>query len=115
MTNFQKALLEAANFELRESNGKINQTDRNNLRAKLMAALQQDLADAVFTADGLILPFGHEEWGELHLEISIKMKDPEYDMYTARAEYEEKLAKAEAKRIEAEKKAAARAAKKNPE
>ena len=98
MTNFQKALLEARTFELRESNGKINQTDRNNLRAKLMAALQQDI-EGIFTVDGLILPFGHEYWGELHLEVSLKMKDPEYDLDTAVQEYEEKQAKADAKTI----------------
>lgn len=114
MTNFQKALLDAYNFELRDSNGKINQTDRNNLRANLMAALQADI-EGIFTVDGLILPFAHIYWGQLNLEISVKMKDPEYDLDTAIEEYEEKMAKAEAKRLEAEKKAIARANKKNPE
>lgn len=102
---FLQLLEESVNAQLRESNGKVNQTDRNNLRAQLMNALAADL-DAVMTVDGAILEFEHEYWGSLCVEVNLKMKDPEYDIETAREEYEAKLAKAEARRLEAEKRAA---------
>jgi len=118
MTHFQKALEDARTFELRDSNGKINQTDRNKLRAMFMAALLLDMG-LVMTVEGLIGAFEHEYWGQLFIELNVKMKDPDFDLDTAIMEYQEKMAKAEAKRIEAEQKAAERAAKvatkKNPE
>lgn len=97
----------AFNAQLRDSEDKINQTDRNALRATLLSALCEDLG-ATMTTDGAILTFEHEYWGRLSVEVSLKMKDPEYDVETAAQEHLNKLRAAEEKRIEAMKKAAER-------
>ena len=110
MTNFEKALADAKIVELRDSNGKLNQTDRNQLRNRLLDALVADL-NAVLTADGAIVEFEHDYWGSLAVEVSLKMKDPNYDVDTAKEEYENKVAKAEAKKEQAAAKAAERQAK----
>ena len=110
MTKFTEALANAKNAQLRDSAGKVNQTDRNTLRNQLMEALVADL-NAVMTVDGAIVEFEHEYWGSLAVEVSIKMKDPNYDIDTASQEYQEKVAKAAAKKADAEAKAAERAAK----
>ena len=107
MTNFTNALLEARNAELKDSNDKVNQTDRNALRNALMAALTKDL-NAISTIDGAIVEFKHEYWGTLCVEVSLKMKDPNFDLVTAEAEYIEKQKKALAKKADAEAKAAER-------
>jgi cell division septum initiation protein DivIVA len=110
MTQFEQVLIDAVNTQLRDSAGKVNQTDRNALRNRLMAALANDL-NAVMTVDGAIVEFPHEYWGSLAVEVSVKMKDPNYDTETAHKEYVEKVEKAEAKRLETERKAAERASK----
>ena len=110
MTNFEQVLAEAHNSQLRDSAGKVNQTDRNALRNRLMAALATDL-NAVMTVDGAIVEFSHDYWGSLAVEVSIKMKDPNYDIDTAHDEYVEKIEKADARKAEAERKALERQAK----
>lgn len=111
MTKFDNALAEAYKAQLRDSNGKFNQTDRNNLRATLMESLRDDLG-GYMTSDGIVLEVEHEEWGSVYVEVNLKMKDPEYDITAAVQEYQEKVAKAEAKRIAAETKAREAAIKK---
>lgn len=110
MSKFQELLTEAYKSELRDSNGKLNQTDRNTLRNELMEALAEDL-NAVMTVDGAIVEFEHEYWGSLAVEVSVKMKDPNYDTEAAADEYAEKVAAAEAKKAEVLKRAAERQAK----
>lgn len=110
MSKFNEVLAEAFNAQLRESNGKLNQTDRNTLRNELMEALAEDL-NAVMTVDGAIIEFEHEYWGSLAVEVSVKMKDPNYDTEAAADEYAEKVAAAEAKKAEVLKRAAERQAK----
>ena len=104
MTKFDETLAEAYNAQLRESNGKFNQTDRNNLRAKFMDALLADLGGHM-TGDGIVMEVEHEYWGSIYIEVNLKMKDPEYDLDAAVEEHQEKVAKAEARRIVAEAKA----------
>ena len=103
-------LAQSKAVELKESNGKINQTDRNALRQVLLNALCEDL-EGVMTAEGIVLEFEHEYWGSLCIEVTLKMKDPNFDLDTARQEYEDKLEMAEAKKLESAKRAAERAAK----
>lgn len=103
-------LANSSTVELKDSNGKINQTDRNTLRNALLNALCEDL-NGVMTADGIILEFEHEYWGSLCVEVSLKMKDPNFDLDTAVEEYNEKLLAQETKKIEAMKRAAERQAK----
>lgn len=110
MTHFEQVLIDAVNTQLRDSAGKVNQTDRNALRNRLMTALATDL-NAVMTTDGAIVEFPHEYWGSLAVEISVKMKDPNYDLETEHKVYLEKVEKAEAKRKESERKAVERATK----
>ena len=110
MTNFKQALLDARTAELKESNGKINQTDRNNLRNKLMEALTKDI-EGELIAEGGIVEIDHEFWGGLYLEVSVKIKDVEFDLETALQEYHDKVQKAEHKKAEIAKRAAERAEK----
>ena len=107
---FTELLSNAYNAELKDSNGKINQTDRNALRNELLTALAEDLA-AVMTNDGAVLEFEHDYWGSLCVEISLKMKDPNFDLDGAEAEYAEKIAASEVKKAETAKRAAERQAK----
>ena len=111
MTKFDNALAEAYKAQLRDSNGKFNQTDRNNLRAVLMDALRDDLG-GYMTSDGIVLEVEHEEWGSVYVEVNLKMKDTEYDIVAAVNEHQEKVDKAAAKRKAAEIKAAEAAIKK---
>lgn len=107
---FIDLLANAYSAELKDSSGKINQTDRNALRNQLLHALAEDLK-AVMTSEGAVVEFEHEYWGSLCVEISLKMKDPEYDLDTAVAEYNEKLDVQEQKKVASAKRAAERAAK----
>jgi hypothetical protein len=109
---FLESLTKAKTTDLRESNGKINQTDRNALRNILIDALCQDIG-AVMTSDGAVIEFEHDYWGSLCIEVTLKMKDPNFDLDTARQEYEDRLEMAEAKKLESAKRAAERAAKTN--
>ena len=111
MTKFDEMLAEAYKAQLRDSDGKFNQTDRNNLRAQLMGALRDDLG-GYMTSDGIVLEVEHEEWGSVYVEVNLKMKDPDYDIEASVAEYQEKVEKAAAKRKAAEAKAKEAALKK---
>lgn len=110
MVNFDEALVHAYTATLRDSNGKINQTDRNNLRKQLLDALIRDIS-GVMTSDGIIHEVEHEYWGSVFVELSIKIKDVDYDLNTAVDEYQEKLSKAETRRMEAERRSRERAEK----
>ena len=107
---FTEVLTEAYLTPLKESNGKINQTDRNALRNELLHALASDL-DATMTSEGAVVSFAHEYWGELCVEITLKMKDPNFDLPTAEQEYVDKLNEQEDKKLESAKRAAERLAK----
>lgn len=118
MKHFTDALILAATTELKDANNKLNQTDRNRLRANLMVAIWADIqeafdayipnARAVMTSDGIQNEFPHDEWGHLCVELNLKMKDPEFDLETAAQEYLDKTERAEQKKVEAAKKAAER-------
>ena len=110
MTKFAEVLTEAKTAQLRESNGKVNQGDRNALRAKLMLALIEDL-DATMTSEGAVVEFEHDYWGSLFVEIPLKMKDPDFDLDTAHQEYLNKVEKASLKEQDKLAKAAEREAK----
>ena len=99
MTKFAQALADAKTAQLRDSNGKVNQSDRNALRAKLVAALVEDL-EGVMTSEGPVVGFEHEYWGQLFVEVPLKMKDADFDIETAHQEYVDKVEKAEARSAE---------------
>jgi RecA-family ATPase len=99
MTKFAQALADAKTAQLRDSNGKVNQSDRNALRAILMAALTEDL-NAVMTSEGAVVGFEHEYWGQLFVEVPLKMKDADFDVETAQQEYADKVEKAESREQE---------------
>lgn len=107
---FLESLVDAKSAELKDSNGKINQTDRNALRNTLLDALRYDL-NAVMTADGAVIEFEHEYWGSLCVEVSLKMKDPEYDIVEAEEEYIHKQEAAELKKALAQKRSDERSSK----
>lgn len=112
MEKFKQALQDAHNAELKDNNGKIQQTQRNQLRARLLQALAEDL-QAVMTVEGPVIEFEHEYWGSLFLDVNLTFRTPDeaYDLDVAHEQYLEKVA-AENAKLEAKAKAAAeRAAK----
>lgn len=93
--------------EIKLTDDKINQSDRNAIRAMLMDALCVDLGGTM-TSDGIIIEIPHDELGCLMAEVTIKMKSLDYDIESAATEYQEKLtAKAEKEKAKAEKTAKA--------
>jgi len=92
MLKFHEALANAKTAQLRDSNGKLNQTDRNVLRAAILEALLEDLGGNM-TSDGIVLEIEHEYWGSLFGEVTFKFKANDYDLDGAIEEYNEKQAK----------------------
>jgi hypothetical protein len=78
----------------------IQQTLRNQLRAKMMQALFNDLVDFNFdayqTADGLIIAVEHDEVGTISVEIKTTIKSLDYDPQVEADAFEEMLQDKEA-------------------
>jgi hypothetical protein len=92
MLKFHEALANAKTAQLRDSNGKLNQTDRNTLRAAILNALLEDLG-GVMTSDGIVLEIEHEYWGSLLGEVTFKFKSIDFDLDGAVEEYQAKQEK----------------------
>lgn len=94
-----------AKMVLKSSNEKINQVQRNEVKATLTEALQGDLIasglQVVKTKEGLVMVLSNDELGEFYAVLDLTIKNLDYDLDGAVAEYEdavaEKLAKAKAK------------------
>jgi len=110
MEHFEQALIEVQKSVIRDSNGKMNQTDRNKQRNILIDALALDLG-GVRTPDGIGLEIPHDEWGSFAIEIKIVAKGNEFDVVEANEAFKSKVEKQAAKKADAERKAAERQAK----
>jgi len=110
MEHFEKAMLEVQKSVIRDSNGKMNQTDRNKARNILIDALTLDLG-GIRTPEGIGLEIPHDEWGAFNIEIKIVAKGNEFDVVEAHEAFQSKVEKQAARKAEAERKAAERQAK----
>jgi ribosome-associated translation inhibitor RaiA len=109
MENFIKKV---ETMELKVSNEKINQTQRNNLKSEFIDALVSIFAekgiDLHKTSDGLILKIEGNEH-DIHIGIDAVVKGLDYDLVAsideysakldARVERQQALAKAKEKRL----------------
>jgi hypothetical protein len=81
------------------SGDKINQTERNTTKAAALEAISTDLASigitAVRTVDGIVLEVANDELGSIYFELDIKVKNTDFDIDGAGAEYETKVAAAQ--------------------
>ena len=101
MTNFAKLLIEIGETNLKATNGKINQTVRNEMKAKIVDALVADLAEfePVKTLDGVAIPVENgKNLVVFTLDPVIKALD--FDIDGAGNEFADKVAEREARALE---------------
>ena len=86
------------------SGDKINQTERNATKSAVLEAISTDLfaagLTAVRTSDGIVLEIENDDLGSIFFELDIKVKGSDFDITSAVAEYQDKVAAA-AERITA--------------
>lgn len=120
MNKFQVFVAAVKSLALKASGAKINQVQRNALKAHALKAILEDLAalGAVQTNDGIVIEVANDELGAVHFELDIKVKDLNFDLVDAQAEYAKTLADRDARaaaaaekkvRAEADRKAKAEA------
>jgi uncharacterized lipoprotein YajG len=105
MVKISQVIGAIAKLVLKSSNEKINQVQRNEVKALLTDALQGDLIanglQVVKTKDGLVMVLSNDELGEFYAVVDLTIKNLDYDLDGAVAEYNEalenKVAKAKAK------------------
>lgn len=70
-------------MKIRTNGDKMHQTDRNNLRIKLIQKvkemLEQNQIECDYTADGLTLNIPHDELGSINCIIDLRMKNLDFD------------------------------------
>lgn len=110
MEHFENAMLEVQKSVIRDSNGKMNQTDRNEQRNKLVDALALDLG-AIRTLNGIALEIPHDEWGSFVIEIKVVAKNQDFIVESEAEAFIDKQAQRIARKAEAQRKAAERQAK----
>jgi len=102
MEKFQNVLTGIKGLALKESNDKINQVQRNEMKASVLEALQADFAGVtnVFrTKDGLVLEIANDEIGTFYAVVDFTIKNLDYDVDGAVAEYEESILEKERKAL----------------
>lgn len=91
------------------SGSKINQSERNTFKSDTLTALMADLNEIGSvhrTADGIILEVENDELGVVYLEFDVKVKDTEFNLDEAVADYTAKVeARSERVQLAAERKA----------
>lgn len=100
MEKFQNVLTNVKGLVLKESNDKINQVQRNEIKASVLDALQADFAGVtnVFrTKDGLVLEIQNDEIGTFYAVVDFTIKNLDYDVDGAVTEYNEAIAERERK------------------
>jgi hypothetical protein len=96
------------------SGNKINQTERNSFKSETLAALMNDLSSVGSvsrTSDGIVLEVQNDELGVIYLEFDVKVKDTEFDLTEAVADYNTKVEAAADRIASAAKRKAERLAK----
>lgn len=114
MKNILQFVQSVRSLVLKASADKVNQTQRNAMKADAMKAFLSDLVDlgAVMTNDGIVLPVQNDELGVVYIELDLKVKNLDFDLDNAVAEYEKTLSdRADRAKERADKKAKALAEK----
>lgn len=102
MEKFQNALNGIKGLVLKESNDKINQVQRNEMKASVLESLQADFASItnVFrTKDGLVLEIQNDEIGNFYAVVDFTIKNLDYDLDGAILDYNESVAEKERKAL----------------
>lgn len=90
--------------DLKGTNDKINQTQRNEIKAYGLSAIERDLVENGLTVhrtkDGLVVEIPNNEFGVIYSVIDFKIKNLDYDVDGAVAEYNEAIAERERKVLE---------------
>jgi hypothetical protein len=90
--------------DLKGSNDKINQTQRNEIKAYGLNAIERDLVENGLTVhrtkDGLVVEIQNKEFGVIYSVIDFKIKNLDYDVDGAVAEYNEAIAERDRKALE---------------
>lgn len=68
----------------------LQQTDRNNFRNDLVAALCTDV-NGTLTTDGIIFEIPNEELGSIFVSLNVQIKGLNYDILSAEKEYNDKI------------------------
>lgn len=102
-----------ADADLKGSDTKINQLQRNAIKSYGLDAIKTDLVNAglnvVRTKEGLVIEIYNKEFGTFYSVIDFKIKDLDYDVDGAVTDYElaiaekERKAKAKAEKVKASK------------
>lgn len=91
----EKFITKVGEMELKVTNEKINQTQRNSLKGEFMSALVEMFAEKGMelyrTENGLVLKVEGKEH-DLHFEIDAVVKGLEFDLVASIDEYNAKIA-----------------------
>jgi hypothetical protein len=94
MKNLQNVLATLENATLKLSGEKLNQTQRNEFKANLQNALLSDLTSlglqATLTSDGIVVMVENEV-SNLYINFETTIKNLDFDLDSAKQEYQEKL------------------------
>jgi hypothetical protein len=117
MTNISTLVAAIKSKVFKLSGEKINQTERNAFKAQVLESLISDLSSAdmtaVRTSDGIVLEIENDELGSIYLELDVKVKNTDYDLDEAIADYQSKLTAAADRVAQVAKRKAERLAKKS--
>jgi hypothetical protein len=100
MEKFQNVLRGIKGLTLKETNDKINQVQRNEMKASVLDALQADFAgvtNVARTKDGLVLEIQNDEIGTFYAVVDFTIKNLDYDLDGAIVDYNESIAERERK------------------
>lgn len=94
MKNLQNVLATLENATLKLSGEKLNQVQRNEFKANLQNALLNDLValglQATLTSDGIVLMLENSV-SNLYINFETTIKNLDYDLESAKQDYQEKL------------------------
>jgi hypothetical protein len=117
MTNISKLVAAIKGKVFKLSGEKINQTERNAFKAEVLESLAVDLFSAgmtaVRTSDGIVLEIENDELGSIYLELDVKVKNTDFDLDEAVADYQSKVTAAADRIAQVAKRKAERLAKKS--
>ena len=117
MTNISNLVAAIKGKVFKLSGEKINQTERNAFKAQVLESLAVDLFSAgmtaVRTSDGIVLEIENDELGSIYLELDVKVKNTDFDLDEAVADYQSKLTAASERIAQVAKRKAERLAKKS--
>lgn len=104
MTQFKQYVDLLNEADLKGSDTKINQVQRNGIKTYGLDALQRDLTDNGFTVhrtkEGLVIEIANQEFGTIFTVLDFKVKDLDFDVQEAVTEYNDAIAERERKALE---------------